>query len=141
MAEANTSLIGLLFWVGYRRALIPFDRLPRESGKSAWSLRRRSRYLLDSLFSFTDLPINVVLTVGVIGIVGSIALGVGVIVSRALGLIDAQGYTPLMLATLGLGSLNLFAIGVVGSYVWRGYENGKGRPIAVTRLSETFGPD
>ena len=52
------SLIGLLFWIGYRRTLVPFDRLQRSTGKSGWSLRRRYRYLLDSLFSFTDLPIR-----------------------------------------------------------------------------------
>lgn len=139
MSEANTSLIGLLFWVGYRRLLVPFDRLPRPSGKSTWTFRRKLRYLFDSVFSFTDLPINLLLFVGVAGIVVSILGSVGVLISWAVGSIDVPGYTPLMLAILTMSSLILFGLGVVGSYVWRAYENSKERPFALTMLEERFG--
>jgi glycosyltransferase involved in cell wall biosynthesis len=138
MSESNTSLIGLLFWVGYRRALVPFDRLPRLEGKSGWTFRRKVRYMLDSVFSFTDLPINLLLVIGAVGIAAAGLFSVALLISWWLGHVDGAGYTPLMLAILGMGSLLLFGLGVVGSYIWRAYENTKARPLALMLREETF---
>ena len=55
--ETRTSLIGLLYWMGFRRRTFPYHRQPRHSGKSAWTFRRKLRYLFDSIYAFTDLPI------------------------------------------------------------------------------------
>lgn len=52
--------------------------------------------------------------------------------------IRVAGYAPIMLTLLVMGSLTLSALGVVGSYVWRTYENSKRRPPAVAMLSESF---
>jgi len=41
------------------------------------------------------------------------------------------GYAPTLLVVLVLGALNLFGLGLIGSYAWRGYENSKRRPLAV----------
>ena len=54
LKEGNSSLIGLLFWVGFRRCLVPYERLPRREGKSAWTLGKKLTYLNDSVFSFSD---------------------------------------------------------------------------------------
>lgn len=138
MTEANTSLVGQLFWAGYRRALVPFSRLARTEGKSGWTFRRKLRYLFDSVFSFTDLPINLLLLVGALGIAASGLFSAALLVSWSVGNIDVPGYTALMLAVLGMGSLLLFGLGVVGSYVWRAFENTKARPLALTLREETF---
>jgi hypothetical protein len=55
LGEANTSLVGQLFWVGMRRAVLPYERLPRRHGRSAWSFSRKLKYLMDSVFAFSDL--------------------------------------------------------------------------------------
>jgi hypothetical protein len=138
MSESNSSLIGLLFWVGYRRALVPFDRLPRVEGESGWTFRRKVRYMVDSVFSFTDLPINLLLIIGALGIAAAGSFSVALLISWWLGKIDVVGYTPIMLVILGMGSLLLFGLGVVGSYTWRAYENTKARPLALTLREETF---
>jgi polyisoprenyl-phosphate glycosyltransferase len=137
--ESHTSLVGLLYWVGFRRVEVPYVRAPRTTGKSAWSFRRKLRYLLDSIFSFTDLPITAIIFVGVIGVLVSIGSAVAVLSAWAAGSIDVPGYTPLMLAVFFTASLILIALGLVGSYVWRTYENSKGRPAAVPMTHERFG--
>ena len=48
LGENNSSLVGLLFWVGFRRAAVPYQRQPRRHGKSAWSFSKKLRYLTDS---------------------------------------------------------------------------------------------
>lgn len=139
MDESRTSLVGLLYWLGYRRVEVPYTRLARPSGKSAWSLRKRLRYLQDSIFSFTSLPIALITAVGVIGVLASLAYAAVVFVFWATGRIDVQGYTPLMLSILFMASAILIGLGIVGSYVWRTYENSKGRPTSVVMSHEEFG--
>lgn len=137
--ESHTSLVGLLFWMGFRRIEIPYERQARTHGKSGWSLRRRTRYLLDSVFSFTDLPVLIITSVGVVGVSLSIAIGLGVLLAWLTSSISVAGYTPLMLALVFTGSSVLLALGIIGSYVWRTYENTKGRPSSIPMTHERFG--
>ena len=139
--ESHTSLVGLLYWLGFRRVEIPYVRQARPAGKSAWTLRKRIRYLQDSIYSFTSLPIAAITVVGVVGVVASVSYAAVVVAFWAAGKIEVAGYTPLMLALLFMASSVLIGLGIVGSYVWRTYENSKGRPTAVTMTHERFGPD
>jgi polyisoprenyl-phosphate glycosyltransferase len=139
LGESNSSLVGLLVWLGYRRIEVAYTRAPREIGRSSWTLRKKVRYLLDSIYSFTDLPINMLLAVGVTGVLLSSAAALIVFLGWALVDIHVAGYTPIMLTLLISGSAVLSGLGIVGSYVWRTYENSKHRPHAVAMLSETFG--
>jgi glycosyltransferase involved in cell wall biosynthesis len=59
LTESNSSLIGLLFWIGFRRQVVPYVRRPRLVGRSAWTFAKKLRYLSDSVFNFTDLPVRV----------------------------------------------------------------------------------
>jgi polyisoprenyl-phosphate glycosyltransferase len=138
LRESNSSLMGLLIWLGYRRVEIPYDREARAHGRSGWTLRKKVRYLLDSIYSFTDLPINLLLAVGVTGTLLSTAGGLVIFLGWALEGTRVAGYTPIMLTLLVMGSLTVSGLGVVGSYVWRTYENSKQRPHAVAMLSESF---
>jgi hypothetical protein len=138
LEESHTSLVGLLYWLGFRRAEVPYVRLEREHGKSGWTVRKKLRYMNDSIFSFTDLPITVLLTAGVLGVVGSVVAGIAVFVAWVLGRVEVPGYTPLMLMLFLLCSSILLALGIVGSYVWRTYENSKRRPGAVLMHHEQY---
>jgi glycosyltransferase involved in cell wall biosynthesis len=137
--EANSSLVGLVIWLGFRRHEVVYRRQPSVNEKSGWSLRRKIRYMLDSVFSFTDLPVMLLMAVGLLGILGALAVGVFVFASWALGLIEVQGYTPLMLTLLFLVFANLLGLGIVGSYVWRTFENTKRRPLYVIMERDDFG--
>ncbi|MCO7218758.1 glycosyltransferase family 2 protein [Klenkia sp. PcliD-1-E] len=136
--ESHTSLVGLVYWLGFRRAEVPYARQEREHGSSGWSLRKKLRYMNDSIFSFTDLPITVLITAGFLGVVLSVVAGIAVFVAWATGNVEVEGYTPLMLMLFLLCSSILLALGIVGSYVWRTYENSKRRPGAVAMSHETF---
>ncbi len=138
LEEANSSLVGELLWVGYRRATVGYVRLPRTEGKSAWTLSKKLRYLSDSIFSFTDLPIRFLLFAGLLGcfVVGIAAAAVAV--TWWLDLTDVPGYTPIMLAILFVGFVLILGLGIVGSYVWRTYENTKRRPHTIVQSVRTF---
>jgi polyisoprenyl-phosphate glycosyltransferase len=140
--ESHSSLVGLLYWLGFRRVEVPYRRIQREEGKSGWSFKRKLRYFLDSVYSFTDVPISLLTLIGAVGGGLTVVAGLSLLVARLTGAIQQSGYTPLMLVVLLSTFTLLFGLGVVGSYVWRTYENSKGRPGAVSMSHERFGtPD
>jgi hypothetical protein len=136
--ETHTSLIGILFWIGYRRRLFPYVRQAREHGTSGWTTVNKIRYLFDSVYAFTDLPILLLQLIGVTGVILSMLVGLLIFVAWLMGGITQPGYTPIMIVILGSTSILLLGLGVVGSYVVRGYENSKRRPISIVASHERF---
>ncbi|MGE4062579.1 MAG: glycosyltransferase family 2 protein [Rhodospirillaceae bacterium] len=129
LEESRSSLIALIFWLGFRRKLISYER--RQGGASGWTLRKKVDYMLDSFFAFTDYPIRLLIRLGFLGSVVSILLAAIVLAARLMDKIDVPGYAATMLAVLFLGAINLLGLGVVGTYAWRAYENSKSRPLAI----------
>jgi glycosyltransferase involved in cell wall biosynthesis len=136
--ENNSALVGLLFWVGFRRGLIPYRRRPRPHGKSAWSVRAKVRYMLDSIYAFSDLPIRVLTSIGAIALVVAILFGAAVAIARTMGLISVTGYAATVLIITFFGGLNTLGLGILGGYIWRAYENTKQRPFAVVASHDMF---
>ncbi|HEY9679247.1 MAG TPA: glycosyltransferase family 2 protein [Drouetiella sp.] len=138
MREANSSLLALLFWVGGRRKFVPYHRRKREIGVSAWTFTKKVTYLLDSTFAFTDLPVRLMMTFGVLGIILAIVLAAIIFTARMNGIAVVPGYAGTMLTILFFGALNLFGLGVVGNYAWRAYENTKNRPLNIIANRKYF---
>jgi glycosyltransferase involved in cell wall biosynthesis len=138
--ESHSSLVGQLLWLGFRRKLIPYARQPRRVGKSAWTFRRKLTYLMDSLFSFSDLPIRAFVALGTLGLAASALFALVVAVARLAGAVTVPGYAATVITILFFAGLNLFGLGIIGSYVWRAYENTKARPLAVVMHRQRFDP-
>jgi glycosyltransferase involved in cell wall biosynthesis len=136
--ESNSSLIGLLFWLGFRRKTVAYQRRERQHGVSAWTLKKKINYLMDSIFSFSDLPLKLLISFGGIGVVFSLLFGLLVLLLKATGWVEVPGYTATVLIVLFFGALNTAGIGLLGAYVWRAYANTQGRPISVVMRAESF---
>jgi len=136
--ETNTSLVALLFWIGFRRSEVPYRRRARVRGTSAWTFMKKFNYFMDSVFAFTDLPIKLLLGLGTLGVFVSVLLGLIDIIGRLSGHITVPGYVSTILVVLFFGGLNMLGLGVVGSYSWRAYENTKRRPLAVIAREVNF---
>jgi polyisoprenyl-phosphate glycosyltransferase len=138
LKEVNTSLVALLLWLGFRRAFVPYERLARQEGQSAWSFGRKVRYALDSIFSFTDLPIKMLLLLGASATIAAICAAVVVFTAWAMGLVPVLGYVPLMLAVTSFGGLTSLGLGIIGQYLWLSLQNTRGRPGYIVRSVEQF---
>jgi len=136
--ESHSSLIGLLFWLGFRRDEVSYQRRERQHGKSAWTFRRKLKYMLDSVFAFSDLPIRLLLICGMLGLCSSALFGLVILVMRVAGDIAVPGYAATMTAILFFGGLNALGLGIVGAYVWRAFANTQRRPLAVVMHSQAF---
>jgi glycosyltransferase involved in cell wall biosynthesis len=136
--ESNTSLVALLFWLGFRRREVAYSRRERVHGKSGWTLKKKINYLLDSIFAFTDLPVRLLMVFGTAGLLVSVALGLIVLAAKLAGGLDVPGYAATILVVLFFGGINALGLGLVGSYAWRAYENTKRRPLAITLREISF---
>lgn len=131
MKEVETSLPALLFWVGFRRAFVPYQRRRREQGESAWTFGKKMRYLVNSVFSFTDLPIRALLGVGVLGMALAVLGAVTVVIDKVSGGIGVPGYSATVLTILFFGGLTSAGLGIVGQYLWLCLQNTRQRPLFI----------
>lgn len=139
--ETNTSLVGLLFWVGFRRKEVRYARLQRRHGSSGWSFRRRFTYFMDSVFGFSDLPIRLLMVAGFVSLVFAAVMSLVVLVARLTGVVNVPGYAATVMLISFFAGLNSFGLGLIGSYVWRAFENTKGRPESIVMDLRTFPSD
>ena len=140
IAEPNSSLIAQLFWIGFRRQFVSYERQQRRKGTSAWNISRRMRYMMDSIFSFTDLPILFVLWFGVAGCILSLSFGIVIAFARVIGLVTVPGYAALAVLISFSASAILATQGILGSYLWRTFENTKRRPLRIIARTVNYSP-
>lgn len=138
LREHNTTLVGLIFWLGFRRGEVKYSRRPRQHGKSAWSLARKVRYLLDSTFAFSDLPVRLMSLIGILGMALAVVLAGVIVFARWSGKIAVPGYSATALLIMFFGGLNSLGLGLIGEYVWRTFENTKGRPAYLVARQYEF---
>jgi polyisoprenyl-phosphate glycosyltransferase len=125
--EQNASFFALVTWMGFRQTSVLYDKQARLHGRSGWTLRKKIKLVVDSLTSFTYQPIRwmslIGLMVSVLGLVYA-----GILVLNALLGSPAEGWTSLMVIVLFLGGGQMFMLGVLGEYIWRGLDESRRRP-------------
>jgi glycosyltransferase involved in cell wall biosynthesis len=139
--EVNSNLIALLFWLGFRRRYIGYERLPRREGRSAWTLAKKLEYCLNSIFNFTDLPIRYLLFTGMAGCTVAVVAAVIVLITRLRGVAPVPGYTMTALFVLFFGGSMTLGLGILGQYLWLSLQNVRRRPNYVIATSERYGND
>ena len=141
LPEANSALVGLLFWVGFRRELVAYPRAGQDSRQERMDVQ-------------AQVPVRIRHGLCVLGPAdhdddhrrcGRYQWSARGQSSQSWlrgrwGAIDVRGYTPLMLAVLFSFSTTLLALGIVGGYVWRIFEHTKGRPVPLVHSVEQIAP-
>lgn len=134
LEERHRFFPGLRTWLGFQRAEVLYDRDERAAGTPGQTLSRLIKYAMDGLFSFSFLPLRMLTYVGLgIAACGG-AAGLYFVVRRLLGFeIAFTGFTTLVTLVLFLGGMQLVAIGVLGEYLGRIYEEVKRRPFYLVK--------
>lgn len=129
---------GLFSWIGFPTAVIEYENEQRLDGESSWTLRSLFNYGLDGVMSFNAKPLRIVATFG--GIVVGLALCylAYLIVSWFIHGVTAPGYITLIAAIVGFSGIQLLALGALGEYVGRIYQEVKQRPHYVVMEEHGF---
>lgn len=134
LPEKNRFLPGLRAWVGFDQQAVVYDRRPRALGDSRQSFSRLCRYALDGVFSFSYKPLRLLLSAGVVVSALGFALASWFVLKRLAGAeVAPTGFTTLITVVLFIGGVQLIAIGLVGEYLGRIYDEVKQRPLYIVR--------
>ena len=126
-SERHVSVFALITWMGFRQARIEYDKQPRARGTSGWTLRKKIKLVVDSVVSFSDLPVKLVSVGGGLLTVVGLLLVLAGLLGGSVGSLPA-GWVVLVGAVLLVGGAQLLAVGVVGEYIWRGLDEARRRP-------------
>lgn len=126
--EKNSALTGQILWSGFKTDKIYYTRLAREVGESKWTLRKKIRLVMDTLFSFSSLPIKVVSLIGSFSFLGSLIWAVLVFIFKLLDLIEVSGWTTLFIFNLASFGIIMLTLGILGEYLWRTFDASRNRP-------------
>ena len=135
--ERNLSIFALISWIGFRQVSIPYEKQNRIHGRSGWTLQKKLKMAIDSITSFSFMPVRFFSTLGIFfALLGF--LYASLITGRLLIYgSPVEGWASLMVAVLVIGGLQLLMLGVLGEYLWRTLDEARARPRFL--LEASFG--
>jgi polyisoprenyl-phosphate glycosyltransferase len=135
--EHHRFMKGLFAWIGYSQKAVPYERQPRYSGRTKWNYWRLWNFALEGFTSFTIAPLKIASYLGLLIAAGAF-LFMGKVIYKKLVFGDpVQGYASMMAIILFLGGAQLTALGIIGEYIGRIFNETKQRPLY---LVKTYAP-
>lgn len=119
---------GLFCWIGYKKKEIMFDRGNRVAGQSNWGYRALFNLAVEGITSFTTTPLRIATFVGLIVAIWALLFMVWIILKVLVWGDPVAGYPTIMTVMLFLGAVQLIAIGILGEYIGRIFNETKDRP-------------
>ena len=132
MGERSRFLRGMTVWVGFTQSAIEYDRDARYAGETKYPFRKMLRFSLDAILSFSHTPLQLATYLGFL-FSGVAFLLIPVVIVLHFLHSYLPGFGSLTIVILMLGGIQLIAIGVIGEYVGRIYDEVKRRPLYVVR--------
>lgn len=126
--EKHTSLLSLIQWMGFDQQQVAYTKAARHSGRSNWTLSKKVKLAVDSFVSFSYAPVRLASGCGLLFAFSGF-LYAAVTATRALVWgSPVQGWTSLMCVLLIVSGVQLVMLGIVGEYLWRTFDETRGRP-------------
>lgn len=136
--EQNSAITLQILWAGFKTDKIYYVRKKRQTGHSRWTLTKKIKLTVDSIVSFSFVPIRFMSVVGAFFFVGSFIWGIFVLVGRLFGGIDVEGWTSLMIVVLLSSGLIMLTLGILGEYVWRAMDAARNRPVYIIEKQRQY---
>ena len=137
LRERHRFMKGLFGWVGFRQVALPYHREARHAGHSKFNYWKLWNFAIEGITSFSSAPLRIAMYAGLLVALLAFGFGVWIVVKTLVWGDPVAGYPSLMVAMLFLGGVQLMALGVIGEYLGRLYEESKQRPLY---LVDEFNP-
>ena len=129
LSEQHRFMKGLFAWIGYRQKAVHYQRNPRHAGETKWNYWRLWNFALDGITSFTIAPLKISTYLGLLTAAGAFAYGIYMLIDTLMHGNPVPGYPSLVVIILILGGVQLVAIGILGEYLGRIFNETKRRPL------------
>ena len=126
--ERNTSLFGLIVWLGFVQDFVEYDRRSRRAGKSKWNFRGRLHLAKDWIIAFSGLPLKLMTYAGFVIAGTGFIYALFVIIHSLLFGSPLLGWSSMMTMILLLGGGQIMMLGILGEYLWRTLDESRNRP-------------
>jgi polyisoprenyl-phosphate glycosyltransferase len=136
MRESTRYLRGMFSWVGFRQTTVPYDYHDRHAGKPKYNLRRMLALGVNGIVSFSHVPLEIALHLGFVVAALSFMAGIGDIVAKLFFVDTVPGWLSIAIMVSFLGGMQLFILGVMGTYMARIYDEVKSRPLYIVHSFE-----
>ena len=129
LRERHRFMKGLFGWVGFRRKALPYHRHARLIGESKFGFWRLWNFALEGITGFSTAPLRVTTYLGLAAASFAFLFALVVVLKAALYGDRVAGWPTMMAVILFLGGIQLIALGLIGEYLGRLYEESKQRPL------------
>lgn len=129
LRERHRFMKGLFGWVGFRQVAIPYERDARIAGGSKFNLWKLWNFALEGITSFSTAPLRLATYLGLATALLAFVYGVWIVLKALLWGDPVAGWPSMMAVILFLGGTQLIALGLIGEYLGRLYEESKQRPL------------
>ena len=133
LPERRRFMKGLFAWVGFKTTSVAYRRQPRNAGRTKWNYWRLWTFALEGITSFSQAPLQIASYFGFTVSFAAFLYAAFLIVDTLIFGNTVKGYPSLMVAILFLGGIQLMALGILGEYIGRIYEESKQRPVYLIR--------
>jgi len=134
--EQHRFMKGLFAWIGYPSIAVEYDRDPRFAGETKWNYWKLWNFALEGITSFTIAPLKIATYLGICVAGLAFMYAIYTIYKTLMYGESVKGYPSLMVVTLLLGGSNLIAVGLLGEYLGRIFNESKGRPLYFVNVFE-----
>lgn len=129
MRERHRFMKGLFGWIGYNQCSVRYHRAPRLAGASKFNLWRLWNFALEGITSFSSAPLRLATYLGLLTAAVAFVYGAWIVIKAMLWGDPVAGWPSMMAVILFLGGVQLIALGLIGEYLGRLYEEAKQRPL------------
>jgi glycosyltransferase involved in cell wall biosynthesis len=129
----NRFFQGDVLWLGYPTVFIPYTRVKRTIGRSQYTFAKRLKNSLDAILDSSYLPIRFISLAGVMTALVGFLYALDIVYYRLRHGAPFPGWAPIMVVMLFIGGMLMLMLGIIGEYVWRIYDEVKGKPNYVIR--------
>jgi len=133
MRERNRFVRGMVSWIGFKQIGIPFVREERFAGETKYPLSKMIKFSLDGIISFSSKPLKFTTHVGFILAFCSILYAIFLIINKLIFSNVVPGWTSIVVILLFISGVQLIALGILGEYIARIYDESKNRPMYVCK--------
>jgi len=128
---ANSSLLLQIYFLGFNTIFLPIEYTERKYGKSKWTFSKKLKLVIDSLISFSYIPLRLIATMGIVFFICGAVYLVIIWVNYFIYETVQTGWPTLMsILLMGFGLTNV-SLGVISEYLWRMYDNTKNSPVFI----------
>jgi glycosyltransferase involved in cell wall biosynthesis len=128
---SNSSILLQIYFMGFKKGFAPYKQSERKSGKSKWTLSKKIKAFIDSLVSFSYVPLRLITISGFTFFLVGSGYIVFVLVNHFLYHNIQIGWPTLIsILLMGFGITNI-SLGIISEYLWRIYDNSKNNPVFI----------